>query len=465
MANTLLDKVWDLHKIGTLPTGQDQLFVGLVMAHESGSPGSFQRLRESGYKMLYPERFVTTVDHVVPSTSIKRPFEDLEADAMVEAIKQNSMEFGIRHFGLDSEYRGIVHVIGPELGLSQPGMLIAIGDSHTPTHGAMGAIAFGMGGTHFRDLAATQTVALAKPKIRRIEIKSKPGKGIYGKDIILKILSVLGIDAGIGFAYEYGGEAIEALSMDDRLTICNMSIEGAARIGYINPDDTTFNYLKGRLFSPKGEEFDRAVKFWRSMASSPNADYDDVVTFDIKDLEPMVTWGINPSHAIGVNQVIPPAPKNEKERVEYEKACDYMGYSEGQPVAGTKIDVAFIGSCTNSRLTDLREAARVIEGKHVKSNVKALVVPGSVQTALAAEKEGLDQKFKAAGFEWRIPSCSMCLSMNPDKLEGRQVCASTSNRNFIGRQGSPTGRTLLMSPAMAAAAAVCGEVVDVRTLL
>jgi 3-isopropylmalate/(R)-2-methylmalate dehydratase large subunit len=463
MAGTLLDKVWDLHKIGTLPSGQDQMFVGMEIIHESGAPHNFQLFKEMKMPVLFPDRIVTTVDHVIPTDDRTVPFADAEAWAMYKDLEKNAKEFGLQFFGLESEYQGICHVIGPELGMMQPGMFVSVTDSHTPTHGAMGCIAVGGSAQH---VLATQSIAIVKPKIRKIEINGTRGKGIYGKDVILKLLAEIGISAGIGFAYEYAGDAIGSFSIDDRMTICNMSWEGGARIAYMNPDELTYEYLKGRKYAPKGEEFERALGFWRGMASSPDADYDDVYKMDITGLEPMVTWGINPGHAIGVNQPIPPAPQdNEMGRIDYEEAYKHMGCQPGQKVLGTKIDVAFIGSCTNSRLTDLREAAKVAKGNHVKPYVKALVVPGSKQTAREAEQEGLDRIFKEAGFEWRLPGCSMCNAMSPDLLSGRQTCASTSNRNFIGRQGSPEGRTILLSPAMAAAAAVCGEIADVREFL
>jgi 3-isopropylmalate/(R)-2-methylmalate dehydratase large subunit len=375
-------------------------------------------------------------------------------------LERNCREYGIQLYapgGDGGEFQGIVHVIGPELGLTQPGMTIACGDSHTSTHGALGAIAFGIGTSQVRDVLASQCLALDPLKVRRIDVNGQLRPGVYAKDVILTIIRQLGVQGGVGFAYEYGGSTIDRMTIEERMTICNMSIEGGARVGYVNPDETTFAFLKGRRFAPEGEAFDRAVEWWRSIASDSDAQYHDRVTVDADAIEPTVTWGINPGQSVGIGEAI---SKNADE-----EALTFMGFKAGSRVEGTKIDVAFIGSCTNGRLSDLEEAARIVNGRHVAPHVKALVVPGSQSVSRAAVAKGLDKIFSKAGFEWRGAGCSMCLAMNPDKLEGRQVCASSSNRNFKGRQGSPTGRTLLMSPAMVAAAAVAGEVVDVRQML
>jgi 3-isopropylmalate/(R)-2-methylmalate dehydratase large subunit len=386
------------------------------------------------------------------------------AEEMLSALEKSCAEFGIPLHALGSDRQGIVHVIGPELGLTQPGLTIACGDSHTSTHGAFGAIAFGIGTSQVRDVLASQCLALDPLKVRRIDVDGVLGAGVTAKDVVLEIIRRLGVNGGAGYAYEYGGSTVEAMSMEERMTLCNMSIEGAARAGYVNPDDTTFAYLEGRPFAPEGDAWDAAVARWSSLASDPDAVYDDRVRLDAAGIEPNVTWGINPGQSVPVSGRVPRAADvPDGERSSVSEALDYMGFSGGEPIAGTKIDVAFIGSCTNGRLSDLREAARIAHGRRVASHVKALVVPGSVAVKVAAEREGLDEIFRAAGFEWRNAGCSMCLAMNPDRLEGKQVCASSSNRNFKGRQGSPTGRTLLMSPAMVAAAAVSGEVVDVRT--
>jgi 3-isopropylmalate/(R)-2-methylmalate dehydratase large subunit len=457
---TLFENVWNAHAVRALPSGQTQLFVGLHLIHEVTSPQAFDMIRRQGWRVAFPERTFATVDHIVPTNVQRRPFIDLTAEEMTTVLERNCREAGIELFapGTDgSEHQGIVHVIGPELGLTQPGMTIACGDSHTSTHGALGAIAFGIGTSQVRDVLASQCLALDPLKVRRIDVNGRLNPGVYAKDVILTIIRRLGVQGGVGFAYEYGGSTVDGMSIEERMTMCNMSIEGGARIGYVNPDDTTFAFLQGRRFVPSGEAFDRAVEWWRSIASDPDAEYDDRVTIDASAIEPTVTWGINPGQSVGIGESIAKDADQE--------ALAFMGFTAGSRVAGTKIDVAFIGSCTNGRLSDLEEAARIVKGRRVAPHVKALVVPGSRAVSRAAEAKGLDAIFSKAGFEWRGAGCSMCLAMNPDKLEGRQVCASSSNRNFKGRQGSPTGRTLLMSPAMVAAAALAGEVVDVRRML
>jgi 3-isopropylmalate/(R)-2-methylmalate dehydratase large subunit len=463
---TLLDKVWDLHTVRELPGGQTQLFIGLHLIHEVTSPQAFAMLRERNLRVRCPERTFATVDHIVPTHSQARPLADALAEEMMCALERNTAEAGIRLFDAASGRQGIVHVIGPELGLTQPGMTIACGDSHTATHGAFGAVAFGIGTSQVRDVLATQCLSLARPKVRRIDVTGKLAQGVYAKDAILAIIRALGVKGGVGYAYEYGGAAVEAMSLEERLTVCNMSIEGGARCGYVNPDASTFEYLRGREFAPSGEAFERAVSWWRSMASEADARYDDRAALDGERIAPSVTWGINPGQSIAVDERLPrPTDAPDADRAALEEAYAYMRLVPGEPVAGTAIDVAFIGSCTNGRISDLREAARVAQRGEVAAGVKALVVPGSRSVAQQAEREDLPEIFRSAGFEWREPGCSMCLAMNPDKLKGRQMCASSSNRNFKGRQGSPTGRTLLMSPAMVAAAALRGRVTDVRELL
>jgi 3-isopropylmalate/(R)-2-methylmalate dehydratase large subunit len=460
----LFNKVWDLHKVATLPTGQDQLFIGLHLIHEVTSPQAFSMIKEMGLPVLYPARTFATVDHIIPTADQKRPLSDDQAEMMLSALEKNTSENGIRFFGTESGSQGIVHIIGPELGLTQPGMTIACGDSHTSTHGAFGTIALGIGTSQVRDILATQSVAINRPKVRRIAITGNRDPGVYAKDIILKVISILGVNGGIGYAYEYTGDAVAALTMEERMTLCNMSIEGGARVGYINPDRTTFDYLKGRRYVPSGDRFTDAVSFWESVASDNDALFDDRVTIAVDGMAPMVTWGINPGQAMEVTGRIPELTDiTPNEREVARRALDHMGFSAGDMIAGKKIDVAFIGSCTNGRLSDLREAAALIQGNRIAPHVTGLVVPGSQQVRAAAEAEGLDTVFTEAGFSWRHAGCSMCLAMNPDKLHDRQLCASSSNRNFIGRQGAPGGRTLLMSPAMVAAAALAGEVVDVRT--
>ena len=465
MGQSLFRKVWDAHAVRTLPSGQTQLFIGLHLVHEVTSPQAFDMLRERGLTIAYPERTFATVDHIVPTSDVARPFADEMAEDMMIAIEENAQQFGLSFFGLDDERQGIVHVIGPELGLTQPGMTIACGDSHTSTHGAYGAIAFGIGTSQVRDVLATQCLAMDPLKVRRIEVSGTLGNGVYAKDVILNIIRNLGVKGGTGYAYEYAGSAIEAMDMEARMSVCNMSIEGGARAGYVNPDQTTFDYLRGRAYAPSGDAFDRAVSWWRSMASDADADYDDVYHLDGSALEPTVTWGITPGQALFVSEKVPALTDlPDDERDVAAEAYDYMDLEPGTAISGMPIDVAFVGSCTNSRISDLREAARVVEGHKVADGVKALVVPGSKSVLKTAEAEGLHLIFEDAGFEWRGAGCSMCLAMNPDKLQGREVCASSSNRNFKGRQGSPTGRTLLMSPAMVAAAAIAGEVIDVRAM-
>src|SRR5215831_16999257 len=466
MAKTLLDKVWDAHTVRTLPSGQTQLLIGLHLIHEVTTPQAFQMLRDSKLPVRMPERTFGTLDHIIPTTDQARPFADPMAEDMAEHMIRNTRDFKLPLFDMQSGRQGIVHVIGPELGLSQPGMTIACGDSHTSTHGAMGAIAFGIGTTQVRDVLATQCLSMAKPKLRQVRVDGALAKGVYAKDVILGIIRRLGVKGGVGYAYEYAGSAIERMTMEERLTLCNMSIEGGARFGYVNPDGTTFDYLRGRPYTPAGPAFDRAVTWWKSIATDPGASFDDVATLEAAAIQPVVTWGINPGQSIGVAERIPsPEKAPEDERATYREALAHMGFDAGQPIAGARIDVAFIGSCTNGRLSDLQAAAAVARGRKVARGVRALVVPGSQAVAKAAEAEGLDQVFREAGFEWRLPGCSMCLAMNPDKLRGREVCASSSNRNFKGRQGSPSGRTLLMSPAMVAAAALEGAVTDVRDML
>jgi 3-isopropylmalate/(R)-2-methylmalate dehydratase large subunit len=466
MASTLLDKVWDAHTVRTLPSGQTQLLIGLHLIHEVTSPQAFQALQDLKLPVRMPGRTFATLDHIIPTTAQQRPFADEVAEEMAVHLTRNSQKSGVSFFGLDSGRQGIVHVIGPELGLTQPGMTIACGDSHTATHGAVGAIAFGIGTSQVRDVLATQCLAMAKPKLRQVRVDGALSRGVYAKDVILAIIRTLGVNGGVGYAYEYAGAVVDRMTMEERLTLCNMSIEGGARSGYVNPDQTTFDYLRGRQYAPQGAAFDRAVTWWTGMASDATASYDDVKRLDGNAIPPMVTWGINPGQSVGVGERIPsPESAPEPERPTYREGLAHMGFTAGQSIAGAKIDVVFIGSCTNSRISDLRVAAAVAKGNRVAKGVRAIVVPGSQLVAKEAEAEGLHEVFREAGFEWRNAGCSMCLGMNDDKLKGREMSASTSNRNFIGRQGSPTGRTLLMSPAMAAAAALNGAVTDVREML
>ena len=462
----LFNKVWDAHSVRTLASGQTQLFVGLHLIHEVTSPQAFSILRDRGLKVMFPERTLATVDHIIPTDNQARPFLDVLAEQMMSAVEQNCLEFGIRFFNLDDIRQGVVHIVGPEQGLTQPGMTIACGDSHTSTHGAFGSIAFGIGTSQVADALATQTLALGKPKVRKVEVTGTLRRGVFAKDVILHIIRKLGVQGGVGYAYEYAGEVFDRMTMEERMTVCNMSIEGGARCGYINPDQTTVDYIRSRPFAPQGADFDRAAAWWLSLASPQDAEFDDCVTFNGSEIEPTVTWGINPAQSVGVGEKLPAlASFSSDDQKGIQDAFDYMDLKEQQPIRGVKINVAFIGSCTNGRISDLREAAAIAKGHKVAPGVKALVVPGSQLVRQQAMAEGLDKVFEAAGFEWRGAGCSMCLAMNPDKLKGREVCASSSNRNFKGRQGSPTGRTLLMSPAMVVAAAIHGCVSDVREML
>ena len=464
-SGTLYDKVWDLHRVADLPGGATQLFIGLHLIHEVTSPQAFAALEEKGLGVRCPERTVATVDHIVPTVNQSRPFADPLAEEMLSTLERNCERYGITLNGIGSGRQGIVHVIAPELGLTQPGMTVACGDSHTSTHGAFGAIAFGIGTSQVRDVLASQSLSKHKLKVRRIWVENTLSEGVFAKDLILHVIRTLGVKAGVGYAYEFAGPAIEALSMEERMTLCNMAIEGGARCGYVNPDQVTFDYLKGRAEAPSAEVWDRALTWWRSLASDVDAQFDDEIRFDAATIAPTVTWGITPGQGIGVDECVPVAEDLQAaDRPIAEQAYRYMDLSPGQPIAGVPVDVCFIGSCTNGRLSDLQAAAAVARGRHVAEGIRAFVVPGSEQVARAAVAEGLDRVFVDAGFEWREPGCSMCLAMNPDRLEGRQISASSSNRNFKGRQGSPSGRTLLMSPAMVAAAAIAGHVSDVRQL-
>ena len=463
---TLYDKVWENHRVTTLPNGQDQLFVGLHLIHEVTSPQAFGMLRERDIEVARPDLTHATVDHIVPTDDLDRPFANEAAEEMLAELEENVRAAGIQFDDPTTGDQGIVHVIGPEQGITQPGMTIVCGDSHTSTHGAFGALAFGIGTSQIRDVLATQTVAMEKKKVRKIEVTGELGPGVTAKDVVLTIIRRLGTDGGVGYVYEYAGEAIENLGMEGRMSICNMSIEGGARAGYVNPDRTTYEWLEGTdEFADDPERFERLKSYWESIASDPDAEYDDIVTIDGSEIEPMVTWGTTPGQGIGISEPIP-APESlpEDKRDTARRAQKHMRVEPGETMAGYDIDVAFLGSCTNARLPDLRAAAEVVEGRTVDESVRALVVPGSQRVKQAAEREGLDEIFTEAGFEWRGAGCSMCLGMNDDQLVGDEASASSSNRNFVGRQGSKDGRTVLMSPLMVAAAAVTGEVTDVREL-
>jgi 3-isopropylmalate/(R)-2-methylmalate dehydratase large subunit len=460
---TLYDKIWDSHTVAVLETGQYQIFVGLHLIHEVTTPQAFAMLNESGSEVAFPDRTFATMDHILPTLTHIRPYEDGQAEEMMAALERNVSEHGIRFFNLASGRQGIVHVIGPELGLTQPGMTVAIGDSHTSTHGALGALGFGIGTTEVGHVLQTQTLALSRLKVHRINFWGSLAECVNAKDVILEIIRRLGIKGGLGHAYEYGGEVFESMPMEERMTVCNMSIEGGARIGYVNPDEVTFEYLKGKEFSPRDEEFEEAKRYWKSVASDIDAVYDKSTDFEAASLEPMITWGINPGQSMAVSENLPLLQDfSDADKETAEKAFAHMALKPGAPILGTPIDVAFLGSCSNSRITDLREAARAMEGEKVNSNVRMLVVPGSQKVKAQAEEEGLDKIFVAAGAEWRNAGCSMCLGMNPDKLVGGQRSVSSSNRNFIGRQGSPTGRTHIASPVTVAASAITGRISDPR---
>ncbi len=466
MGKTLFQKVWDVHTVAKLPNGQTQLFIATHYIHEVTSPQAFGMLRDLKLPVMFPERTFATVDHIVPTTSLAEPFADPVAQSMISELRKNCRDNGIKFFDTGTGEQGIVHIVGPEQGITQPGMTIVCGDSHTATHGAFGAVAFGIGTSQVRNVLATQTLAFSPLKVRRINVNGALGKGVGAKDVALHLIRLLGVDGGLGFAHEYGGSVFDNFSMDERMTVCNMAIEGGALVGYVNPDETTFAYLKNRNFAPKGEAWGAAVARWKSFASDPDCHYDDVVNVDAADIAPTVTWGITPAQNIPANGIFPnPDEMAPADAATAREAYAYMKFTPGTPVAGTPINVAFIGSCTNGRLTDFVAAAEFLKGKKVAKGVKALAVPGSQIVAKKCAELGIDEIFRAAGFEWRLAGCSMCLAMNADKLSGDQICASTSNRNFKGRQGSPSGRTLLMSPLMVAAASVAGTVVDCRDVL
>ncbi|MFB6179318.1 MAG: 3-isopropylmalate dehydratase large subunit [Halorientalis sp.] len=465
-SGTLYDNVWDRHKVTTLPNGQDQLFVGLHLIHEVTSPQAFGMLQERDLEVARPDLTLATVDHIVPTADQSRPYTDDAAEEMMTELEDNVRDAGIEFLSPDTGEQGIVHVVGPEQGLTQPGKTIVCGDSHTSTHGAFGALAFGIGTSQIRDVLATQTIAMDKQKVRKIEVTGELGEGVEAKDIILEIIRRLGTEGGVGYVYEYAGEAIENLGMEGRMSICNMSIEGGARAGYVNPDETTYEWLEETdYFQEHPEKFDELKPYWESVRSDEDAEYDDVVTIDASELEPVVTWGTTPGQGVGVTEPIP-APEDlpEEKQETARQAQEHMRVEPGDTMEGYEIDVAFLGSCTNARLPDLRRAAKIVEGRQVPDDVRAFVVPGSQRVQHAAEEEGLKDVFEAAGFDWRNAGCSMCLGMNDDQLEGDEASASSSNRNFVGRQGSKDGRTVLMNPQMVAAAAVTGEVTDVREM-
>ncbi|HUM06987.1 MAG TPA: 3-isopropylmalate dehydratase large subunit [Terriglobales bacterium] len=460
---TLFEKVWDAHVV-TEPDGQSPLlYIDLHLVHEVTSPQAFDGLRANGRRVRQPHRTVATVDHNIPTTPRGLPIADPIAARQIEALQKNCREFGVPLFDMDSAEQGIVHVIGPELGITQPGMTIVCGDSHTSTHGAFGSLAFGIGTSEVEHVLATQCLQQKKPKTMQIDVRGKLPAGVTAKDLALGIIGQIGTDGATGHVIEYTGEAVRSLSMEGRMTICNMSIEAGARAGMVAPDETTFAYVKGRRFAPNGKTWEDAVRAWRALGTDPGAKYDRVVTIDAASLAPFVTWGTNPGMVVQVNARVPELNSftQESDRRAAEQALAYMALQPGTPIEQIAVDRVFIGSCTNSRIEDLRAAARVAKGRHVNPKVRAMVVPGSQAIKQAAEQEGLHRIFVEAGFEWRESGCSMCLGMNPDILQPGERCASTSNRNFEGRQGRG-GRTHLVSPEMAAAAAIEGHFTDVR---
>jgi 3-isopropylmalate/(R)-2-methylmalate dehydratase large subunit len=461
---TLFEKVWESHLVAEPPNEPALLYIDLHLVHEVTSPQAFEGLRLAGRKLRRPDRTVATVDHNVPTTKDRLIIADAIAAKQIDTLRKNCADFGVELYDVQSPQQGIVHVIGPELGLTKPGMTIVCGDSHTSTHGAFGALAFGIGTSEVEHVMATQCLPQSKAKTFRIAVEGELPDGVTAKDVALGIIGRIGTDGATGYVIEYAGSAIRSLSMEGRMTVCNMSIEAGARAGMIAPDETTFAYLKGRKFAPQGADWDKAVREWKQLASDPGAKYDRELVIPAIELAPYVTWGTNPGMVISVTDVVPgpAAAASESDRRGFERALEYMDLKAGTPIEEITIDRVFIGSCTNSRIEDLRAAAKVAAGHHVHASVRAMVVPGSQQVKAQAEHEGLDHIFREAGFEWREPGCSMCLGMNPDILQPGERCASTSNRNFEGRQGQG-GRTHLVSPMMAAAAAITGRFTDVRT--
>ena len=465
MGQTLYEKVFNRHVVREVAPGQYQLLADLHLLNEVSSPPAFEALRERGLHVRHPGLTFGSSDHSISTRDRADDFADPQAAAQVRAMGRNMAEFGLTYFDPAQGEHGIIHVVGPERGLTQPGRVIVCGDSHTSTHGAFGAIAFGIGTSQVRDVLASQTLLMEKLKVRRIEIAGSLAPGVYAKDVALHVIHVLGAKGGVGFAYEFAGDVVDRFSMEERMTLCNLAIEAGARCGYVNPDQTTYAYLHGRDHAPRGAAWHRAVQAWERVRSDPDAAYDDIVVLPAEAIEPMVTWGTSPDQSVPVGGHVPdPAAVAEQDRGWTDEVLGFMGFAPGQPVLGTRIDVAFLGSCTNGRLSDFVAVAEHIRdrGFRVAPHVRALVVPGSQRVRDALVAAGLDRVFAEAGFEVRDAGCSLCCGMNADRLAAREVCASSSNRNFRGRQGSPTGRTLLMSPVMVAAAAIAGEVTDAR---
>ena len=465
MAKTLFEKIWDKHLVASIDQSTNLVFIDLHLVHEVTSPQAFDSLRIAGRSVKHPELTLATVDHGVPTSNRLLGIKDPLSKIQIEALETNCEEFGVTLFGINDPRQGIVHVIGPEQGITQPGMTIVCGDSHTATHGAFGALAFGIGTSEVEHVLATQTLAMEKPKTMKVEVIGDVSVGVGPKDIILGIIRKIGTGGGAGHVIEYVGDVIQNMSMENRMTICNMSIEGGARAGMIAPDEVTFNYLKEKNYAPKGSDWDDAIAEWGNLYSDEDAEFDKVVTINADELEPSISWGTNPSQVIFVNDTIPhPDDFNEEsEKEAASRALEYMDLKPGEKINEIQLDRVFIGSCTNGRIEDLREAAEVVKGKKVSATIGAMIVPGSTLVKKQAEEEGLDKIFIEAGFDWREAGCSMCLGMNPDILSPGERCASTSNRNYEGRQGAG-GRTHLVSPKMAAAAALYGKFVDIRNL-
>lgn len=465
MAKTLVEKIWDAHVVKREEGFPDILYIDTHLIHEVTSPQAFDGLRKRGIGLFRPKQTVATADHNVPTLNQHLPIKEELSRYQVDMLTKNCAEFGVELYGLGHPFQGIVHVIGPELGITLPGKTMVCGDSHTSTHGAFGAIAFGIGTSQVEQVFATQCLQQSKPKTMKIEVNGELRKGVGAKDIILYIISKISAAGGTGYFVEFAGSAIRSLSMEARMTICNMSIEMGARGGLIAPDETTFEYVKGRKFAPQGEEWDKALAYWKTLYSDADAKFDAVLTYDAADIAPMITYGTNPGMGIGIDDKIPAtSAQPDTEQVSYKKALDYMGFADDESLLGKPVDYVFIGSCTNSRIEDLRTVAEFVKGKQKADNVEVWIVPGSKQVEAQAKAEGIDKVFEAAGFQLREPGCSACLGMNEDKIPAGKYCVSTSNRNFEGRQG-PNARTMLASPLTAAAAAVTGKITDVRELL
>ena len=463
--NTLFDKIWDSHVVQIVPDGPTQLYIDRLYAHEVTSPQAFEGLRERGVKCFRPERIYCMPDHNTPTHDQDKPIEDPVGRKQVETLAKNAKEFGLSHFAMGSDHNGIIHVVGPERGLSLPGMTLVCGDSHTSTHGAMGAVAFGIGTSEVEMVMASQCILQSKPKSMRINVEGKLGKGVTAKDVALYLMTQLTTSGGTGYFIEYSGSAVKGLSMEGRLTLCNLSIEMGARGGFIAPDETTFEYIKGREFAPKGEEWDKAVAYWKTLKSGDDAVFDKELTFRAEDITPWITYGTNPGMGMAIDGDIPTLDSiDEAGRVSFQKSMEYMGFQPGQKVLGHKVDYVFLGACTNGRIEDFRAFASIVKGRKKNPDVVAWLVPGSWMVDKQIREEGIDKILEEAGFAIRQPGCSACLAMNDDKVPAGKYAVSTSNRNFEGRQG-PGSRTILASPLVAAAAAVTGVVTDPRSLM